>query len=83
MSKASLARKSAPPLIRASCKARMRPGSPWVRATLTTERAESSYGLPVVVVEGVAYGAGELWSLHVPRGSRYADAATRAGYRLE
>jgi hypothetical protein len=69
--------------MRATIKVRMRPESPWVPAILTTERAESSYGQPVVVVEGTTYGAGEVWSVHVRARSRYAEAARQAGYRLE
>ena len=31
-----------------------------VDCTLTTERAESSYGLPVLVLEGIAYGPADI-----------------------
>lgn len=54
-----------------------------VAATLTTERAESSQGLPVVVHEGTAYGPADLGChlIYVPdRGA--ADAARAAGYTV-
>jgi len=51
--------------------------------TLTTESSASSYGLPVVVIGGMAYGSGDISDVDagdVPGGIR--DAATRAGYMM-
>jgi len=48
------------------------------RGRLTTAHAASSYGLPVVVVDGQPYGGGEV---EVVVGSPEANAeARRAGY---
>lgn len=52
--------------------------------TLTTESPASSYGLPVVVIGGLAYGSGDISDVDagdVPGGIR--DAATRAGYMMQ
>jgi hypothetical protein len=58
----------------------------WLPAILTDERAESSYGLPVVVVEGqdFARGTGELAAVRVSAAvdPELIDAARRAGFRL-
>ena len=32
------------------------------RISLTTERAESSYGIPVLVIDGTAYGRDDAWT---------------------
>ncbi len=51
--------------------------------TLTTESSASSYGLPVVVIGGMAYGSGDISDIDpgdAPAGIR--DAATRAGYMM-
>ena len=54
------------------------PGQPPRRGRLTTDHAMSSYGLPVVVVSGVAYGTAEVsWVDGSPEA--LAEAA-RAGY---
>ena len=59
------------------------PGTDERSGELTTERAESSHGLPVVVVAGVAYGPADLGAHEV---QCFADAdradARRAGYTL-
>ncbi len=63
-------------------KAQLLDGS-WHDAWLTDERAESSYGQPVVVVEGddVARGPAEIGCLKVSRTMRYWALAT--GYQLD
>ena len=60
-----------------------------LEATLTTEHAASSHGLPVVVVGGQAYGPFDLeaalprYQINVPDGDRDAEvAAARTGYRI-
>ena len=69
-----------------------------VPATLTTERPESSYGVPVLLVEGDAYGPGDLIAVgnpakHCPAGGLVLEAignasgedvnvARRAGWRF-
>jgi hypothetical protein len=55
------------------------------RGELTTERAESSQGLPVLVVEGVAYGPGDLGDHEIVIWDRTEipeDLARRAGYTV-
>lgn len=52
-------------------------------ATLTTNHPASSYGLPVVVIDGVAHGSAEVASLDLgdaPETIR--EAARRAGYQV-
>lgn len=38
-------------------------GSPYPEAQLTTEHAASSYGQPVLVIDGEAFGPGDLLTL--------------------
>ena len=63
---------------------KLRPGGPLVSARLTTERSESSYGLPVVVVEGEsnARGTAEVEAVYVMADTpvELADAAVNAGF---
>lgn len=55
------------------------PGRPPTRATLSTEHSQSSYGVPVVVLDDVAYGSAEvLWIDCAPE---HREAARRAGYK--
>ena len=62
------------------------PGGPWFSATLTTEHAASSYGQPVVVVQGepTARGPAEVEKIMVS--SRVdpdlVDAAVNAGFHV-
>jgi len=56
---------------------------------LTTEHAASSYGLPVVVVDGIAYGSAEVYGgltmTHdedLPLADEMITQAEAAGYRL-
>lgn len=52
-------------------------------ATLTTSHAASSYGLPVVVIEGVPHGAAECESIDLSGAPpSIVAAAIHAGYRL-
>jgi len=55
-------------------------GQPPRRGRLTTEHATSSYGLPVVVVRGVAYGSAEV--LWVDGSAEALVEAARAGYTV-
>jgi hypothetical protein len=56
------------------------PGASPRTGMLTTDHATSSYGIPVVVVEGEAYGTAEvLWVNGSPSARR---EAARAGYPL-
>lgn len=51
-------------------------------ATLTTNHPQSSWGQPVVVIDGVAHGSAEVEALDLgdaPESIR--EAASRAGYR--
>lgn len=70
--------------MRAEVSARLRPGGPWLPAVLTTERAESSYGLPVVVMRGEynARGTAEVECIRVGHDvpANLVDAAVNAGY---
>ena len=51
-------------------------------ATITTERAESSYGCPVVVIDGEARGPGEMppGALQVP--ADMAEMLSESGYTV-
>lgn len=52
-------------------------------AVLSTERAESSQGLPVVVHDGVAYGPDDLGDHEIViRDSAIAESARLAGYTV-
>lgn len=55
------------------------PGRPPCAAWLTTDSSNSSYGLPVVVVDGQAYGAAEV--LWIDGSTRARKAAEKAGYK--
>ena len=59
----------------------------WLPAILSDERAESSYGLPVVIVDGedFARGTGEVAAVRVSSAvdPELIDAARRAGFRVE
>jgi hypothetical protein len=63
---------------------KLRPGAPLVPAKLTTERSESSYGQPVVLVEGEtnARGTAEVEAVYVMADTpaKLVDAAVRAGF---
>jgi hypothetical protein len=48
-------------------------------ATLTDERAESSYGQPVLVIEGAAYGPGDI----LPSGRRACDCIAQLDLRAK
>ena len=54
----------------------------WVKALVTTEQAESSYGLPVLVVNGQAYGAPEVEAVRMTADSDPAvlNLLDSAGY---
>jgi hypothetical protein len=59
------------------------PGGLWQTAWLTDERSESSYGQPVVVVQGedLARGSGEVHRLRVkPKLRLWAE---QAGFQVE
>ncbi len=55
------------------------PGRPPAAARLTTEHSASSYGQPVVVLDGEAYGTAEV--LWIDGSKRARAVAERAGYR--
>ena len=63
------------------------PGGPWLPAILSDERAESSYGLPVVVVDGEdnARGPREVETIRVfsTVPAELVDAAVAAGFNVE
>jgi len=63
---------------------RLTPGGKLLPAILSDERAESSYGQPVVVVEGEdnARGPGEVETVHVHADCppELLDGAINAGY---
>ncbi|MBA7539977.1 hypothetical protein ES705_32266 [subsurface metagenome] len=56
------------------------PGKPPGRGILTTARAESSYGIPVAVLEGIAYGSAEV--LWIDGSKDTWKAAEQAGYKI-
>ena len=56
------------------------PGKPPGRGILTTARAESSYGIPVAVLDGRAYGFAEVLWIYGPKDTR--KAAEKAGYKV-
>ena len=60
------------------------PGEEERRGELTTDRAESSQGLPVVVVAGIAYGPADLGphELSVYGSPSDREAARAAGYTV-
>jgi len=68
--------------MQASCSVRLTEGGPLVPAVLATDRAESSYGLPVAVVEGEAYGPAEVAAVYVSAECpiELVDAAIQAGF---
>ena len=52
-----------------------------VEARLTTENPCSSYGLPVLEVNGTAYGTGDLLPLRIVKATREErEALSAAGY---
>ncbi|KKM98466.1 hypothetical protein LCGC14_1157720 [marine sediment metagenome] len=57
-----------------------RPGHPPSDGTLTTIHPQSSYGIPVAVVDGVAYGTAEV--LWVDSNKEGRAAAAKAGYTV-
>jgi len=61
---------------------RLTEGGPLVPGVLTTERAESSYGLPVVTIAGEVYGPADLAAVYVSADCsiELADAAIAAGF---
>jgi len=61
------------------------PGGDWQEGVLTDERAESSYGLPVVVVDGedLARGSSEVYELDASAVQDLLRRAGEAGFRLK
>jgi len=66
----------------APCSVRLIAGGPLVPGLLTTDRAESSYGLPVVVVDDEALAPIDVAAVCVSADCpiELADAAVQAGY---
>src|SRR5260221_12163613 len=51
---------------------------------MTTDHSANSYGMPVAVFGGVAYGAGEIGPLvALEDDAEMLEAARRAGYQIE
>ena len=59
-------------------------GGEWQDGILTDERAESSYGLPVIVIEGeeLARGSQEVCRLDASQAQDLLRRACEAGYRF-
>lgn len=52
----------------------------WHQGLASTERSESSYGQPVIVVDGLAYGPAEVDTVRASKAT--AEALRRAGYSV-
>lgn len=54
-----------------------------ILATLTTDHPASSYGLPVVILDGVAVGPAECPAIVWAESDELIEAARRAGYAID